>query len=337
MDYIVKEDLVEYAFDKIKYLTLPSESNNFKSKFLESNILLYCVVLLLFLKIITVSAPINFPKNIFFTDITKIALENFANQTRQSAGLQPLAESQKLDEAAEMKAQNMVQNNYFAHISPTGISPWYWFSQAGYNYKYAGENLAIGFFDSEEVYQAWLNSPEHKANILNPNYKEFGTAVLSGFGQGKTIVVVQEFGQSQLAPEVTVKNNNSKPVAVQQNPAPAASQPVAEIPSTSVPKVLSQSTVVQNAIQPATSGSSNFYAETANSILYNYNGILQDIIYGVSSIVIAVLLAMILISFNFNFRRQLVFRSVVIVVLLSVATLLNREMIISIIPHQVII
>ncbi|MGD0577062.1 MAG: CAP domain-containing protein, partial [Candidatus Staskawiczbacteria bacterium] len=164
MDYSAKEGIVEYFFEKIKYFTLPSESNNYRSRFLESKILLYCVVLLLMLKIAVVFVPINFPKNIFFADITQVALENFANQTRQSVGLQPLAESAKLDKAAQLKAQNMVANNYFAHTSPTGLTPWHWFLLVGYNYKYAGENLAIGFFDSDEVYKAWLNSPEHRAN-----------------------------------------------------------------------------------------------------------------------------------------------------------------------------
>ena len=124
---------------------MPSESNNYKSRFLQSNILLYCVVLLLALKIVTILVSINFPQNIFFADITKSALENFVNQTRQSAGLQPLSENEKLDQAAQLKAENMVQDQYFNHTSPSGVTPWFWFLQAGYNYKYAGENLAIGF------------------------------------------------------------------------------------------------------------------------------------------------------------------------------------------------
>ena len=98
----------------------------------------------------TVLVSINIPQNIFFADITKSALENFVNQTRQSVGLQPLTENTALDQAAQIKAENMVQDNYFEHTSPSGITPWAWFVQAGYNYKYAGENLAIGFFDSKK-------------------------------------------------------------------------------------------------------------------------------------------------------------------------------------------
>src|SRR6185436_7850636 len=99
-----------------------------------------------------------------------------------------------LNKAAMAKAQDMVKNGYFAHESPQGISPWYWFKQAGYVYKYAGENLAVGFVDSKTVYDAWFNSPSHKANLLNKNYTQVGTAIVSGF-DGNSIVVVQEFGR----------------------------------------------------------------------------------------------------------------------------------------------
>ena len=172
----------------------------FLRKIMESNILLGFVVLLLLLKIVLIGFSVNLPFNVFFADITKITLENLANQTRQSLGLGILASSLKLDQAARLKAEDMVKNQYFSHTSPTGVTPWFWFSQTDYNYKYAGENLAIGFFDSEEVYRAWLDSPSHKANLVNPNYREIGTAIASGFGQNKAVVVVQFFGKPKGTP-----------------------------------------------------------------------------------------------------------------------------------------
>ncbi|MGA2417811.1 MAG: CAP domain-containing protein [Candidatus Staskawiczbacteria bacterium] len=316
---------MNYSLPEIKF------DVKFLQKFLQSNILLYCVVLLLALKIVTVFVSINIPQNIFFADITKATLENFVNQTRQSFGLQPLVDNQKLDQAAQLKAENMVANNYFAHTSPTGVTPWYWFLQAGYNYKYAGENLAIGFFDSEEVYNAWLNSPSHKANIVNPNYKEIGTAVLKGFGSNNAIVVVQEFGTVQQAPlpvKQVAAQPKTQPVVKTNEPAPAAG---------TNEKVLSQSTESNVAIENAKTGSSNVYYKIMSSVLYDYDGWLQDVIYGVSLVVIGLLLALIFFNFNFEFKKELVFRSVLIVILLSLATLLNKEFIISIIPHQIII
>lgn len=342
MDYSAKEDTIEYIFEKIKHLILPSESNNYKSRFLQSNILLYCVVLLLTLKIIAILVSINIPQNIFFADITKSALENFVNQTRESVGLQPLSENEKLDQAAQLKAENMLQDQYFDHTSPSGISPWFWFLQAGYSYKYAGENLAIGFYDSKEVYDAWLNSPSHKANILDPNYKEIGTYILDGFGQNNTIVVVQEFG-SQLPVKTTAINNNPKPVAVQPaanttiknvEPAPAANAQNANTNE----KVLSQATESQNSIEPANKTSANnLPSKIMNSILYNYDGLLRDITYGVSLVVIGILLTLIFLNFNINFKKELVLRTILIVAILSVSALLNREIIVSLIPHQILI
>lgn len=312
---------------------------NFISRFLQSNVLLYCVVLLLVLKVGTIFISINLPQNIFFADVTETTLENFANQTRQAIGLAPLVENQKLNQAAEAKAENMVQNQYFSHTSPTGITPWFWFLQAGYKYKYAGENLAIGFYESEEVYQAWLNSPSHKANILNPNYTEVGTAVVKGFGPNDSVVVVQEFASPAPIKTAAVKKTNVKPVVTQPQPKPI------NIPATKIEpatnnneRVLSQTTEAQNFLEPSSGETkSDLQSRLMNYVLFEYDKLLQNIIYGVSSIIIGILLAFILFNFNANFNKELVFRSVLIVVLLSLATALNTGLVISIIPHQVII
>lgn len=309
---------------------------NFIEYFLQSRIFLYCVILLLILKIATISVSINFPQNIFFADITELALENFANQTRQSLGLEPLIENQKLNEAAQLKAKDMVQNQYFSHTSPTGASPWFWFSKAGYNYKYAGENLAIGFFDSEEVYNAWLNSPSHRANLLNPNYKEIGTAVLNGYGHNNTIVVVQLFGKLQ--PVKSAVENIAKTTQKQEEPDTIAKsdEPVPVVDAEK--KVLSQSTESKTVVKEyKNSGKNDFYSRFLNFVLYNFNGVLQGIIYGVSLVTIGILFAVIFFSSSTLFKKELVFRSIVIIILLSVAALLNKEMIFLIIPHQVII
>jgi len=88
---------------------------------------------------------IGFPQNEFYADLTKSSLVDLTNRNRATFNLPPLKESPQLDAAAYLKALDMEKNGYFAHTSPTGITPWYWFDQVGYNYRYAGENLAIGF------------------------------------------------------------------------------------------------------------------------------------------------------------------------------------------------
>lgn len=295
-------------------------------KFLESRILLCCVISLLVLKILAVGVSINFPNNIFFADITKIALENMTNQARQASGLPVLAENLKLQAAAKLKAEDMIKNAYFSHTSPTGLSPWYWFSEAGYNYKYAGENLAIGFYDSSEVFNAWFNSDSHKANILNPNYREVGTAVLGGFGQQNTIIVVQMFG-SQAVIQKSLKNPESK---FEPEPEPKLEQEVEF-----KPEVLSQQTSTEASLErQKSSATTGLFYQILN---FDYTESLQDVIYAFSFLVIAILLSAIFFSFNVPIEKKFVFRAILLLGLLTAASALSKSVITLIIPHQVII
>ena len=89
----------------------------------------------------------------------------------------------------------MIKNDYFAHTSPAGINPWFWYEKDGYDYKYAGENLAINFLKAEDQHKAWMASPTHRKNILNDKYQEIGVAVDAGKINGQmAIIAVQEFG-----------------------------------------------------------------------------------------------------------------------------------------------
>lgn len=129
-----------------------------------------------------------FASGIASTDV--IAL---ANSARAKDGLAPLSENQKLSEAARNKAEDMLKNDYFAHTSPKGVTPWAWIKQEGYQYKAAGENLAINFTDAKEQHSAWMKSASHRANILNSQYQEIGVAVVKGKIDGKESVVTVEF------------------------------------------------------------------------------------------------------------------------------------------------
>jgi len=117
------------------------------------------------------------------------------NNYRVSSSLPILEENYVLDIAAAQKLQDMLQNQYFAHVSPSGISPWHWFEVNGYQYTFAGENLAIGFIDAQSTVQAWIDSPSHRQNLVDANYKQIGVAVAQG--KIKDIegnIVVQLFG-----------------------------------------------------------------------------------------------------------------------------------------------
>ncbi len=122
-------------------------------------------------------------------------LIRLTNVERANAGLPPLTEDSKLDNAAAGKAQDMFTDNYWAHFGPSGKSPWDFIKGAGYSFTYAGENLARNFYNSSDVVKAWMASPTHKENIVNSHYTNIGMAVREGTLNGeKTILVVQEFG-----------------------------------------------------------------------------------------------------------------------------------------------
>lgn len=137
---------------------------------------------------------------------TLIAL---TNTNRNQNALPQLKTSPLLEKAAQEKANDMAAKGYFAHTSPDGKAPWYWIKNAGYSYVYAGENLAINFTDSDTAHTAWMNSPTHRANILNGKFTEIGIATANGVYKGRdTVFVVQMFGK----PAPTIAATQAEPV-----------------------------------------------------------------------------------------------------------------------------
>lgn len=150
------------------------------------------------------------------------------NKERASDALPPLVRNATLDAAAKLKAEHMAKNEYFAHYSPDGVSPWYWFGQAGYNFVHAGENLAIHFTDSSEVVEAWMNSPTHRANIMNGNYQEIGIGTATGEYEGyPTVYVVQLFGTQGAVAGVAAPSPSPtpEPTSARATPALALADP----------------------------------------------------------------------------------------------------------------
>jgi len=129
------------------------------------------------------------------SDISVSELLNDTNKERQKKGLPQLAPNDQLNQAAFLMAQDMMKNNYWAHVSPTGVQPWKWFADANYNYSYAGENLAKNYASSDATVAAWMGSSTHRENILNRNYADVGFAVVDGTLQGEsTTLVVALYG-----------------------------------------------------------------------------------------------------------------------------------------------
>ena len=127
--------------------------------------------------------------------VISAVLVDLANEDRKDEDLGMLTRNPVLDEAAQAKADDMAEKGYFAHNSPDGKTSWHWFREAGYSFSYAGENLAVDFTDSDDVEDAWMDSPTHRANILNGKFTEIGIATAVGTYKGqKTTFVVQMFG-----------------------------------------------------------------------------------------------------------------------------------------------
>jgi len=151
------------------------------------------VVLTAGLYIIRLKAP-----NILGTaSFSALQIINLTNKEREENALSPLSLNQQLTQAANAKAADMFDSDYWAHNSPSGKTPWSFISTAGYKYVFAGENLARDFNDAGSVVNAWMDSPSHRSNLLDKNFKEIGVAVVNGkFSGRESTLVVQMFGSA---------------------------------------------------------------------------------------------------------------------------------------------
>lgn len=135
-------------------------------------------------------------------DVDKIADEIIilSNEEREKLGASELYESEVLNNAANNKLNDMFSKNYWDHIGPNGETAWEFIAKEGYQYEVAGENLARGFSNPNDVMKAWMNSPTHKENIINTRFQEIGLAIGSGKIKGQTTtVIVQLFGRPKTA------------------------------------------------------------------------------------------------------------------------------------------
>lgn len=115
------------------------------------------------------------------------------NPVREDQGVLALEVDEKLNQAAQLKAEDMIARDYFSHQGPTGELPWSWLDGVGYNYATAGENLAMDVNDPKVLINAWLNSPAHAKNILNDNFTEMGIGMAKGKINNKETIVVVMF------------------------------------------------------------------------------------------------------------------------------------------------
>ena len=188
---------------------IPHPGNNHKPHFLRAKAVSLTALVVATLFLLSASGTYMVSHNPNLAAVKAAFLVDLTNKDREAEGLHKLSINQNLVVAAGMKANDMSSKSYFAHVSPDGKSPWHWIKEAGYKYVYAGENLAVNFSSSEDVEEAWMDSPTHKKNILNSKFTEIGIATSPGVYKGdNTVYVVQMFGSPMPANVTEVRNQN---------------------------------------------------------------------------------------------------------------------------------
>lgn len=167
----------------------------------------------------------------YATDMTPGGLLTSTNVQRTQNGLTNLTLNGALAQAAQTKANDMIARNYWSHTTPDGQEPWVFINQTGYLYQAAGENLAYGFGTSAEAVTGWMNSPGHKANILNGNYQEVGFGIANGanFQGSEETVVVALYAKPTVLTAKTPAPTSTPPASAStaQPPDTASDQPIA--------------------------------------------------------------------------------------------------------------
>lgn len=228
---------------RVAHIFFPRQSNNHKAKILHPSGLTFLILIYLLYQLILTVLPrispsvLGYASNIFPSEVIRLT-----NEKRAENGLAPLEESSVLDQAAQAKGADMLNKGYWAHVAPDGTQPWKFFSDFGYNYRYAGENLARDFSDAASAVNAWMNSPSHRDNLLSPKYQDIGIAVVEGKLAGvDTTIIVQFFGSRYtdtvplvpVAKAQTINNNVPSPVpVVVQTPVPQSVSMISPFSST---------------------------------------------------------------------------------------------------------
>ncbi len=266
-------------------------------------------------------------------------LIDLTNQNRSTSNLSALVYSPTLEKASQMKAGDMAANGYFAHNSPAGLTPWHWLEKAGYNYRYAGENLAVNFTNSEDVSNGWMNSPTHRANILSPDYKEIGISMASGMYQNNnTIFVVQMFGAPAIVektPESIIENKEvvtqkpivKKEVEVKENKA----EDVVIVPVPDASLLISDTDTAVNFEQAAevrgestTSLPADGYAGEVDKIIFNSSKYASIALTVIFIIVFSALCVTIFIEIEKQHPRHIIYGvSTLIIVTVSIYIIKN--------------
>ena len=205
--------------EHLKQFFIPHEENNYHPHILHTKRALFYSAFFLSLKACVFLFALMIPSVAFVMPDVLSQEENklltLTNNLRREQGLSTLSPMIPLQVSAGEKVADMANLNYFSHTSPESYGLSDFLALAGYNYETAGENLAMGFSTAEEIFSAWMKSPSHAANLLDPEFTEFGVSMRPGFyGDQSTVYVAQHFGSPKILsvtsfPQIKSKNEAS--------------------------------------------------------------------------------------------------------------------------------
>jgi len=196
---------------RAKNFFIPHAGNNHHPYSLHKKHLLFQAVFVVLIKVILISTIVLMPFSAWLTPDLMQEQSNqiveLTNQIRQQRGLDLLKQDQRLVLAAQNKVNDMFLAQYFAH-SNQNKNLYTWLKNADYQFLSAGENLAMGFADAEQVVESWKKSTTHFANIIDPDFKEIGVVMASGeFAGQNTNLMAQFFGNPGSTKNAVIKKD----------------------------------------------------------------------------------------------------------------------------------
>ncbi|MBU0596815.1 CAP domain-containing protein [Patescibacteria group bacterium] len=210
----------------LKKYFIPHEENNYHPHILHTKRILFYSFLFILIKSIVVGTALFMPDAVYVSEDVMAAEQSkiieLTNELRSTKGLSTLDENSLLNLSALLKADDMADKQYFSHANPDGKRLAYFLDTAGYNYSIAGENLAMGYSDVNELFQAWLDSPTHYNNLIDEDYLETGLAIIPGlYNNIPTTYAAHHFGKPKVVKQKAeiLETGTSTPILVAIEPA----------------------------------------------------------------------------------------------------------------------
>ncbi len=317
-------------FSWLKKYFFPHKHNDYKPHLLrrESTIIILFSIIVIELFFL-VQVFVVFDKTNFLASVLPGVLTTLTNEERAQNNAEPLIENDLLTKAAKLKAEDMASRGYFAHNSPDGKTPWYWLDQVGYKYSMAGENLAVNFFESRDVAEAWMDSPSHRANIVKKNYKEIGIGVATGTFEGRnTVFVAQFFGTPMVKQNTTVATvKNTKPTTT-KNTVSTTKKPALSVKATTSVKPTTVKVLGEEIDSPVVTYKDislyTYLKSWVDKILTSPSKYVNFIYSGIAMIIILVLLLAIFIKREIG-HPIIIVRGFAVVAILLIFSFINMK------------